>query len=134
MPETNLEILLSSINPKLSGRTFVFCTVSEKKLEALAFKPICVFREDEGVTLILEQQHAESAQLEYSGKWSLITCKVNSSLAAVGFLAAMSKVLADDGIPCNAVSAYYHDHLFVPADRAQDAMQILKKLSAASGR
>lgn len=132
MPETNLEILLASINPQLSDRDFVFCTVSEEVLVALALKPICVFREEGGVTLILEQQHAESAQLEYSGKWSLITCKVNSSLAAVGFLAAMSKVLAEDGIPCNAVSAYYHDHLFVPADRAQDAMGILTQLSAAN--
>lgn len=133
MPETNLETLLSSIDPQLSEKDFVYCTVSEEKLEALPFKPICVYREQESVTLILEQQQAESAQLEYSGIWSLITCKVNSSLAAVGFLAAMSRVLADDGIACNAVSAYYHDHLFVPKVRAQDAMRLLHKLAGARG-
>lgn len=131
MSETNLEILLSSINPELSNMMYVFCTVSEKKFGSLELKPICVFRESEGVTLIIEQQQAETAQLEYSGRWSLITCKVNSSLAAVGFLAAMSKVLADDGIACNAVSAYYHDHLFVQSERVQDAMRIFSRLSGA---
>ena len=33
----------------------------------------------------------------------------------------------------NPVSAYFHDHLFVPADRAGEAMEILQEISTESG-
>ena len=34
------------------------------------------------------------------------------------------------GMAVNTVSGYCHDHLFVPADRAEDAMVVLKAVSA----
>ncbi|MGL6341627.1 MAG: ACT domain-containing protein, partial [Waterburya sp.] len=37
--------------------------------------------------------------------------------------------LAEHGISVNPISAYYHDHLFVPASRAQEAMELLQELS-----
>ncbi|TGQ24299.1 ribonuclease H family protein, partial [Mesorhizobium sp. M4B.F.Ca.ET.214.01.1.1] len=33
----------------------------------------------------------------------------------------------------NPVSAFYHDHLFVPAERAGEALAILRQLAADSG-
>jgi hypothetical protein len=54
---------------------------------------------------------------------------VHSSLAAVGFLAAVSAALAEAGIACNPVSGVHHDHLFVPAHRADDAMAVLTRLA-----
>jgi hypothetical protein len=47
---------------------------------------------------------------------------VHSSLEAVGFLAAITARLAETGISVNVVSAFYHDHLFVPHDRADEAL------------
>lgn len=47
------------------------------------------------------------------------------ALGAVGFLAAVAKALAEQGTACNAVSGVYHDHLFVPADRAGDATAVV---------
>lgn len=61
----------------------------------------------------------------------LITLTVHSALDAVGFLAAVTARLAETGISVNAVSAFHHDHLFVPADRAEDAMAVLREISAA---
>jgi hypothetical protein len=55
---------------------------------------------------------------------------VHSSLEAIGFLATISTALAHAGIPCNAVAAYHHDHLFIPVDRAQEALALLKALSS----
>jgi uncharacterized protein len=54
---------------------------------------------------------------------------VHSSLNAVGFLAAVTTQLAEAGISLNAVSAFYHDHLFVPHDRADEALALLQNMS-----
>ncbi|EKD51400.1 MAG: hypothetical protein ACD_62C00265G0006 [uncultured bacterium] len=59
----------------------------------------------------------------------MITLTVHSGLDAVGFLARISTALAEAGISLNAVSAFYHDHLFVPVDRAGEAMVALERLS-----
>jgi hypothetical protein len=49
----------------------------------------------------------------------------------VGFLAAVMARLAAHGISTNAISAYYHDHLFLPVDRAEEAMELLQSLKHA---
>ncbi|MFM8747512.1 MAG: hypothetical protein ACKOED_12755 [Aestuariivirga sp.] len=43
-------------------------------------------------------------------------------------------MLADAGIACNVVAALRHDHLFVPAGRADEAQAILQALSAKGER
>lgn len=59
----------------------------------------------------------------------MVTLTVHSALDAVGFLARISTALAAQGIACNVVSAFHHDHLFVPRDRLEAAMQVLDRLS-----
>jgi len=54
---------------------------------------------------------------------------VHSALDAVGFLAAVTTRLAEAGISVNAVSAFHHDHLFVPEHRADEALQLLLEMS-----
>ena len=53
---------------------------------------------------------------------------MHSDLAAVGLTAAFSQALAQAGIGCNVVAGTVHDHLFVPAERAADAMAVLQAL------
>ena len=60
----------------------------------------------------------------------MITLNVHSSLEAVGFLAAITARLAAAGMGVNPVSGFYHDHLFVPAERAAEAMEILSRMVA----
>jgi hypothetical protein len=48
--------------------------------------------------------------------------------------AAVSAVLTDAGIPCNAVAAYHHDYLFVPWEMAQRALGLLIAVAAAPAR
>ena len=40
----------------------------------------------------------------------------------------ISQALAQAGIGCNVVAGTVHDHLFVPAERAADAMAVLQAL------
>ena len=55
-----------------------------------------------------------------------ITIDVHSGLAAVGFMPILTGVLAEKEISCNPVSGFYSDHLFVPVDRAEEAVRLLE--------
>ncbi|MCX6774133.1 MAG: ACT domain-containing protein [Candidatus Micrarchaeota archaeon] len=125
----NLDNLLKKMNPKLASGEFIFSTISGIKLKRLKLDPLLVFKEEEGITVVIERKIAERNSLHYSGIWKLITLTVHSDLSAIGFLARITERLAEAGISVNAVSAYYHDHLFVPIEKADEAMAILKKLS-----
>jgi len=60
----------------------------------------------------------------------MVTLTVHSALDAVGFLAAITARLAAAGISVNTVSAFFHDHLFVPAERAEETVEILCRMAA----
>ncbi len=125
--ERNLDVLLASMAPVLDDREFVFCTASE-----IAGDPVCAFRESEGWTLVLERRSAERLGIAYTFPCRLITLAVHSSLDAVGFLAAVAAELAKAGISANVVSAYFHDHLFVPVGRTQEALELLLRTARRS--
>ena len=85
--------------------------------------------ESEGVTAICSHDRAVQANFRFDGVFRHLTLNVNSSLHAVGLIAAVADVLKRAGISCNVVSAFHHDHLFVPAERAEDALWLLKEMS-----
>ncbi len=122
---TDLNYLLRNMKPVLSDREYVFITTS-KISEISYLNPICFFKEDEGLTIIIDRDIADKNNLNYESVFSKITLNVHSSLAAVGFLAAILRELADAGISVNTVSAFYHDHLFVPSKKANEVLIILK--------
>ena len=62
-------------------------------------------------------------------RWARIVLNVPSSLVAVGMMAEVSAALAQRGIPCNPVSAFLHDHVFVPWDCRHNAHEALSQLS-----
>jgi hypothetical protein len=127
--ERDLKTLLLNMKPEMHEGVFVFCSVAEDAEIPATVEPKCVFREREGTTLILRQEEAESAALLHQLPSRLITLTAHSSLEAVGFLAAITGRLAEAGISVNAVSAFYHDHLFVPQHRADEALQLLQNMS-----
>ena len=94
-----------------------------------ADKAVMLFREKEGLTMILDSELANAHGLVAIFPCRMITLEIHSALDAVGFLAAILPALSSAEIGVNPVSAFHHDHLFVPADRADDAMGILKNLA-----
>lgn len=132
MAERDLTTLIRTMTPELRG-VYVFCAVDEPTFASLPIRPLGFFQEEEGLTIILPRDEAERHGLDYTFTAALITLKVHSDLAAVGFLAAISRVLAQEGISTNVVSAYYHDHLFVPYETAERALALLQQLSQGTG-
>lgn len=118
--EQNLEILVAAMNPVLQPGEFVFSTAAE-----VAGEPVCAFREAEGWTLVLRRDEADRLGIAYTYPCRMITLAVHSSLDAIGLLAVAAGELAAAGISVNVVSAYYHDHLFVPVERADEAVAVL---------
>jgi hypothetical protein len=131
--ETDLKKLLASMRPMLTDGTYLFATLPGGLSVPPGVHPVMTFREADGFTLILEESEASRAGLAGTFRCRMITLEVHSSLEAVGFLAAITARLAAAGMGVNPVSAYYHDHLFVPADRADEAMQILERLAEEAG-
>ena len=123
---TDLNLLLSSLNPSLADSEYVFLTHEEvTEAELAKLEPIATFREAEGLTLIVPRNNAQDAGENFEEVFCMITLQVQSSLTAVGLTAAVTTKLAEKGISANVVAAFYHDHIFVPAERAADAMAAL---------
>lgn len=127
--ETDLNKLLSSLAPVLRAGGYVFCSVPASVSPDLSAAPLATFDEEEGTTLVLEQSAADAAGLDYGPVLRCITLQVHSSLEAVGLTAAVAGALADAGISANVIAAYHHDHVFVPAERAEEALRILGSLT-----
>jgi hypothetical protein len=126
--EKDLAKLLRTMKPELNAGEYVFCRVDDLKTLNIP-DLILLFKEEEGLTVIVKKEFADDKKLNYSFVASWITLTVHSSLEAVGLTAAFSKALADNGISCNVVAAFYHDHIFVDNKDAKKAMEILNELS-----
>jgi hypothetical protein len=132
-PESCLEVLLRTMKPVLHEGVYVYSVVPAGA-EHSSIPTIATFRESEGITVITSEAEALKAGLRVLFRAAWITLEVHSDLQAVGLTTAFSRVLSDAGISCNVVAAAYHDHLFVPIERASESMERLRALQAAASR
>ena len=87
---------------------------------------VMLFQEAEGLTVVT----AATDETPVDNQWAWLQLDVYSDLQAVGFLAEVARALSEVGVPCNAVAAYHHDHIFVPIERADDAIAAIEALRA----
>jgi hypothetical protein len=126
--ETDLTKLLENMNPFLHEGDYVFCTVPD--LKGIDFNDVIgTFTEEEGITLVMSRTNAVKLNLSYSFVCSWITLTVNSSLEAIGLTAAFSTALSKEGISCNVIAGYHHDHIFVHKSDADRAMKVLSSVA-----
>ena len=112
--ERHLARLLAALDPELHPERYSFSATTESELQGGQF---AVIREGEGLTAIGPDQ---------SGEWARISLRVHSSLKAVGLTAEIARRLAQLGISANIVAALHHDHIFVPWDRREEALEALR--------
>jgi hypothetical protein len=127
--ETDLARMLAGMNPTMDDAVYVFATVTEP-IDETALQPRMQFHEAEGTTLIVTQAAAMTHELPCEFPSRMITLNVHSSLAGVGFLSLVTTRLAALGMGVNPVAGFYHDHLFIPQDRADEALAALHALSS----
>ena len=124
--ETDLKKLLANLSPLLDSREYVFCTFKDSAYGDYAeLQPIASFLEDEGLTLVIPRDRADKEGISYQSIFKRITLNIYSSLEAVGLTAAVSTLLAEQGVSANMIAAYHHDHIFVSAADAERTVALL---------
>jgi uncharacterized protein YbcV (DUF1398 family) len=127
-PIGDLKTLLTHMQPELNPGRYAFAILPPN----LVLNPIHIVasvREPEGLSVVLPEHIAQDLGLPVAFIAAWITLTVHSDLAAVGLTAAFSQALGQARISCNVVAGVYHDHLFVPVEQAQQAMDALHSLS-----
>jgi len=121
--------MISRMTPTVQPGIFVFVTTGDPELVALLLPDaISTFREEEGMSMLIPVEIAERSKLKVDQPMCCITLNVYSSLEGVGLTAAVATALGDKAIPCNMVAACHHDHVFVPSDKCDQALEVLNTL------
>ena len=125
---TDLKAMISGMDPALSDTPYCFQPLSDARF--IPDTAFALIREAEGAVCILPHTAAATGAAQFAR----ITLNVHSDLEAVGLTAAVSGALATSGIACNVVAGLYHDHLFVPWDQREHALQLLQRISREAHR
>jgi hypothetical protein len=130
---SDLSQLLAGMEPSLREGVWVFGILpAGVPLDAEGI--VASIREAEGMSVVMEEAAALRAGVLPVFRAAWITLTVHSDLQAVGLTAAFSAALGEAGISCNVVAGTHHDHLFVPVQKAADAMAALRRLQAANAQ
>ena len=131
MAERDLSKLLSSLLVKQREGLWRFETIDKDAAswaELVSLRDVrhiaMLFQEDEGLTVIT----SATDETPPENRWVWLELSVYSDLNAVGFLATVSAALTEADVPCNAVAAFHHDHIFVPEGKASAAVAALEAL------
>ncbi|RDA91353.1 hypothetical protein CP533_0036 [Ophiocordyceps camponoti-saundersi (nom. inval.)] len=123
--ESSLSSLLATLTTTLHPATFVFTSLSPVSPLPPLSEMQLLFREPDGVTVIVSIDFATAQKMQYFFPCRMITLNVTTSLDAVGFMAIVASKLAARNMGVNPVSGFYHDHLFVPLGRENEALEVL---------
>ncbi len=113
-----------------NGKVYIwketFAIIKSKKPYPNAFANIIDKNE---ITVIIEQSKYNNEDvIEIEKDWKILTFDMVLPFKLVGFLAKVSKVLADEKIPIFAVSAYSTDHILVKEEDLETAKEKLQNL------
>jgi uncharacterized protein len=124
--ERDLAALLQALT--VTVRPGAWCMVSDVALPADVEAQATIV-EGEGTTSVIST--ADAARLGISAEFPMawLTLEVNSALDAVGLTAAVATALAREGLACNVLAAYHHDHLLVSFEEQDRAIEVLRCLA-----
>ncbi|MBW3015558.1 ACT domain-containing protein [Candidatus Woesearchaeota archaeon] len=103
-----------------------FAVIKSKKQHKHAFANI--IDKNETTVIIDQTEYNEDDVIEIEKDWKLLTFEMVLPFELVGFLAAVSKVLAEAKVSIFAVSAYSTDHILVKKKDLKKTLSKLKEL------
>ncbi len=135
MAEQDLSKLLSTLSVEQHEGVWRFETIPA---DAASWVELVNLRETSGIAMLFQEREGLTVvtkandETPDANRWAWLELSVYSDLQAVGFLAQVAAALTDANVPCNAIAAYHHDHIFVPEMRAADAIAAIEALRAQS--
>jgi hypothetical protein len=127
MATTEMPATLASLHAVRVPGIYVYCSLPRgTNLGGVDMAATIV--EPEGLSVVLREQEAIARGWKVLFRAAWIQFGLVSALDAVGLTAAVSAALAAAGISCNMVAGAYHDHVFVPVERASEALEVLNRL------
>lgn len=135
---TPVEIILATTRLTVRPDQFVLAGITpaarrqvETDLAQVRSQVFQYIAEPDVLTLLLPQPEWDAISAGYpgaetTGPLRLFTFSVAMDWEVVGFLAAVTGLLARAGIPLGAVCGYYRDHLFIAQPFAEKAEDVLR--------
>jgi hypothetical protein len=113
-----------------NGKVYIwketFAIIKAKKPLVNAF--VNIIDKNETTVIIEQSKYNEENVIEIEKDWKILTFDMVLPFELVGFLAKVSKVLADEKIPIFTISAYSTDHILVKEKDLTRAEEKLKEL------
>lgn len=131
--------LLRNTSVTVTPGTFVLVSLQHpawlKLLEDPALSPrmtapFMIFRDQHEVTMLLDEtdhgtmRHA-LRDAKVQGNFRLLTFETVMDFTVVGFMAEVSRILAEAGISIVAISAFSRDHILIGQDDLANALKAL---------
>lgn len=139
MMDSSIQSILNKTTLEVSPETFTLISITKeawpKLLEDQALSPrgtapFMIFSDQHEVTLLLDEidfgtiRHAvRDAKVE--GGFRLLTFGTVMDFTVVGFIAEVSRILAEAGISIVVLSAFSRDHLLIKQNDLSDALKAL---------
>ena len=133
-PVADTDAMIAGMAPRLApGEVWVVGLSGDLPLLPGDAGVLGAVREAEGWTLWVTAAAGAAAGLAPDFRAAWITLEVYSALDGVGLTAAVATVLAGAGLPCNVIAGARHDHVLVPVDRGEEALDLLIRRAADHG-
>lgn len=128
--EMDLAKMLESLTVSVRPEPYVLVALpAEETPPPLGNGVAAVIEEAEGPTVIATLSRAAHEEWPHDFVASWLTLDIHSALEAVGLTATFSRQLGRAGIPCNVIAGFYHDHILVPVDKTDAAVDVIEALS-----
>ena len=126
--QQDIEEGLRDLSPRLDPTVYVFASGPWSLADVDPWCPVATVVEAEGLSVVIPHAVALRENIASSGPFRRITLEMQTSLEAVGITAVVSTCLARWGIAANVIAGAFHDHILVPSDRAEEAMDHLRSI------
>lgn len=121
----SLEEIISSSKIIVHKGRYAYLKTREKDLG----KHFLVTQDKDEITIVTEEKNVAETRYEKAEKWfKLIEITVSQPFIAKGFLAKVTKTIADKGLNVLVVSTFSKDYLLVREETYQSAVEALKEI------
>jgi hypothetical protein len=139
--EENLESLLLKTRVEVAPETFFLISLTHEawlkllenpELSPRMSAPFMIFRDKWEVTMLIDEIDFKTVRYairnaKTQGNFRLLSFDVELNFETVGFLAQISKILAEANVSIVALSAFSRDHLLIKQEDLPKALRVLGK-------